>query len=67
MAMDRIEAGKFIGNTIQKALAGGVHQLDLVAILEAHKHSLLTQAYEANKNKSDDGGITMQFAPTKRN
>lgn len=47
--MDKVEAGKFIGNTITKAVEGGVHQLDLVAILEAHKHNLLQQAYEANK------------------
>lgn len=49
--MDRIEADKFISKAIANAIAGGCHQLDIVAILEANKFSLLQQAFEANKPK----------------
>lgn len=49
--MDRNQASKLIGKTISQAIESGTHQLDLVAILEAHKHSLLQQSFEANKAK----------------
>ena len=49
--MTKQEAAQSIGKAISNAVLGGVHQLDVVAILEASKHSILTQSYEANKAK----------------
>jgi hypothetical protein len=55
--MDKFEAAKFLNGTIAKAIQGGVHQIDVVAILETIKHDLLRQHFEAQKPSSVVGRI----------
>ena len=47
--MTREEAAKIFNGTVAKAIAGGVHQIDIVAILETIKHDLLRQHFESQK------------------
>jgi hypothetical protein len=47
--MSETEAEKFISNAIANALKSGVHQMSIVAILEAHKHAILTQSYDQHR------------------
>jgi hypothetical protein len=47
--MTREEFSGFLGKSIANALKGGVHQLEIVAALEAHKFNLQIMTWEQNK------------------
>lgn len=49
--MTESDVEKQIGTIIRQAIHYKVHHMNIVAILLAHQHSLLTQAYDANREK----------------
>jgi hypothetical protein len=50
--MDKFEAAKFLNGTVAKCIGGGVHQADVICILDMIHHDLLRQHFNMLENPS---------------